>query len=113
MRAETRPLGKWAVERVHVSGTCPVREGELNQVWNWVKGEGESCVRERVPWENWAAWVEEGSAPGAKISFDDELVGSLGWVDGSWLLWEGLCSILFEVYERRWTSIFRGVSEGI
>ncbi len=86
MRLETRPEGRWAVERVQVSGTG---EGEVcrlgceNQAWNWVKGERSREDRCRVECWNWAARAGrcEGSAslvvlldearasPGAKMSF--------------------------------------------
>ena len=50
MREVMRPEGREAVLRVTVSGWyteafCAAR----NQVWNWVRGEGEREVWERVP----------------------------------------------------------------
>lgn len=72
MRAETRPDGKWAVERVQDSGTAEARRGSAYQVWNWVKGSEERSRRERVPTWNWAAregwWASDwwkGDSPGA------------------------------------------------
>lgn len=83
IRLDTRPEGRDAVDRVQVSGTVEARDGSLNQLWNWVKGEvgsrAERCRGEEV---NWAAreggwWdgsvlvvvVEEAFSPGAKMSF--------------------------------------------
>ncbi len=98
MRLETRPEGRWAVERVQVSGTG---EGEVcrlgceNQAWNWVKGDRSRAERCRVECWNWAAcagwcegsvslvlvvvWDEAGASPGAKMSFSLAL-DMLGWV---------------------------------
>ncbi len=56
MRADTRPEGREAVDRVTVSGTGTFWVwAVLNQVLNWVMGEGERCERERAPFWNWAA----------------------------------------------------------
>lgn len=96
MRLETRPEGRWAVERVQVSGTgegevCKL--GWVNQVWNCVKGEGCRVERCRVECLNWparAGWwdgsvlfvvvsSEAGASPGAKMSFSFA-VDMLGWV---------------------------------
>jgi hypothetical protein len=130
MRAETRPEGREAVERVHVSGTCDWSVGSENQVWNWVRGEGEREVRCRVPMWNCAARVGcEGSEPGAKISWEEEglvsgrevcsvvlvVSSELESDDGAALL-EGVCSILkVDRIRRRCcrmhkgaTNIFRG-----
>jgi hypothetical protein len=107
MRAETRPEGREAVERVHVSGTVEVRAGWVNQLWNCVNGDSERSVRCSVPMLNWAAWVVVGSVPGANISFEEGLGGcepvlvmslwdaeDVGWSGGLPLACEGVCSIL-------------------
>ena len=39
----------------------------MNQVWNWVKGEGSSWERERVPLVYWSAWPEGRSPAGATL----------------------------------------------
>lgn len=84
MRAETRPVGRWAVERVHVSGWGMVPdEGAAkdwaaeNQAWNWAMGEwGSRCERCKPPadscWVNWPAWVFWAAPEGA--------TGGPGWV---------------------------------
>ena len=47
------------MERQTVSGWWTLlRWAERNQVWNWVKGEGESWGRSRVPFRYWSAWGE-------------------------------------------------------
>lgn len=48
-RAETRPEGSDAVDRVHVSGTDDRSRGSVNQLWNWVKGDVEREDRVKVP----------------------------------------------------------------
>lgn len=58
IRALTRPEGREAVERQSVSGwwtpeVCAV----VNQLWNWVKGEGESWVRVREDLVYCSAWA--------------------------------------------------------
>ena len=70
MRELTRPEGREAVERVHVSGTEEARTGSENQLVNWVKGLTVKCERWRVPLENWSAcwgacWLPP--APGATM----------------------------------------------
>lgn len=37
----------------------------MNQLWNWVKGEGESWERERAPRVYWSAWAEVRAPAGA------------------------------------------------
>lgn len=80
MRAETRPEGREAVERVHVSGWVMggVQEEVAEyHVWNWWMGE-EACrsARERTPLVNWlicsASWglvsvVRAGEGVGATV----------------------------------------------
>lgn len=61
MRELTRPEGRWAVERQHVSGTVPCRAEEVNQAWNWVNGLESSWERVRAEDLNWAAccgWLD-------------------------------------------------------
>lgn len=56
---------------MHVSGTWDLRVGSENQVWNWVRGDGEREERVSVPIVNCAACVGwEGSEPGAKMSWE-------------------------------------------
>ena len=53
----------------------------MNQVWNWVRGEGASWARERVPLVYWSARAEEVCGPAGatvgegekgEISFEGE-----------------------------------------
>lgn len=39
----------------------------MNQVWNWVKGEGLSWERSREPFVYWSACLVEGSEVGATV----------------------------------------------
>jgi len=39
----------------------------VNQVWNWVKGEGSSWERSREPFVYWSACLLEGSEVGATV----------------------------------------------
>lgn len=84
------------MERVQVSGTVPgvERAGWVNQLWNWVMGEGEREERWRggdvncAAREGWGVW--EGSvvvvgeeevvgSPGAKMSFSLCWEDMVGW----------------------------------
>lgn len=66
MRAETRPEGREAVERVTVSGWWTGWDwAVVNQAWNWSRGEGRRSVREREPLVYCSAWEEEADVPGA------------------------------------------------
>ena len=63
------PEGRAAVERQTVSGwgTAAERWAARNQVWNWVKGEGERELRERVPLRYCSACGEEFWPAGATV----------------------------------------------
>ena len=54
------------MERQTVSGWCTCEVcARVNQVWNWVRGEGERSVRERVERVYWSAWAEVRAPAGA------------------------------------------------
>lgn len=75
------PEGSDAVERQTVSGWCTPEDWALrNQAWNWVKGEGESWDRSRVPFLYWSAWAESfwpagATVLGRRVSFGLDEVG--------------------------------------
>lgn len=63
------------MERQTVSGWCTrLCCALVNQVWNWVRGEGESCERERVERVYWVAWAEVREPAGATKG------GGEGWL---------------------------------
>ena len=72
------------MERQTVSGWWTAEAcAWVNQVWNWVKGEGSSWERERVPLVYWSARAEEVWGPaGATGGGDGEV--SLGCEKERW-----------------------------
>jgi len=76
MRAETRPLGREAVERQAVSGDgMPASVAAENHEWNWTSGEAERWWVSSRLWVNWSACLwEVPPEPGATVEISQSAV---------------------------------------